>query len=130
MPGRSWSSGQDRASSICPDTPMRESCSSRCPRFRRGAATWRGSPPAAAALDGQRLGDFQRRGADGETDRMIPATPLLQVSNLSVAFAARRGLIGAAKRTVRVVDDIDLTLSAGTTLALVGESGCGKTTVG
>lgn len=51
------------------------------------------------------------------------ATPLLRVQRLCVTFQSR-GL------TVRAVDDVSLELHAGRTLGLVGESGCGKTTLG
>ncbi len=56
--------------------------------------------------------------------------PLLEVRDLKVHFPIRRGVLQQAVGHVRAVDGVDLTLAAGTTLALVGESGCGKTTVG
>ncbi len=59
-----------------------------------------------------------------------PAQPLLQVEGLKVHFPIRRGFIQRTVGHVRAVDDVSLDIQAGRTLALVGESGCGKTTVG
>jgi peptide/nickel transport system ATP-binding protein len=58
------------------------------------------------------------------------AAPLLDVQNLRVHFPIRKGLIRRTVGHVRAVDGVDLSIPAGRTLALVGESGCGKTTVG
>jgi peptide/nickel transport system ATP-binding protein len=58
------------------------------------------------------------------------AQPLLQVAGLKVHFPIRRGLIQRTVGHLRAVDDVSLSIEAGRTLALVGESGCGKTTVG
>lgn len=56
--------------------------------------------------------------------------PLLQVEGLKVHFPIRRGFIQRTVGHVHAVDDVSLAIGAGRTLALVGESGCGKTTVG
>jgi peptide/nickel transport system ATP-binding protein len=58
------------------------------------------------------------------------AQSLLQVDGLKVYFPVRRGLLQRTVGHVRAVDDVSLKIQAGRTLALVGESGCGKTTVG
>ncbi|MDG0996590.1 MAG: ABC transporter ATP-binding protein [Gammaproteobacteria bacterium] len=56
--------------------------------------------------------------------------PLLSVRNLQVHFPIRAGVFRRTVDYVRAVDDVSFDLHAAKTLALVGESGCGKTTVG
>ncbi len=55
--------------------------------------------------------------------------PLLTVKGLSKYFPVRGGVLSRAANWVRAVDDVSFELHKGETLALVGESGCGKTTV-
>jgi oligopeptide/dipeptide ABC transporter ATP-binding protein len=58
------------------------------------------------------------------------SAPLLSVRNLVKHFPVQRGLFGRARGHVRAVDDISFDIAAGETMALVGESGCGKSTAG
>ena len=58
------------------------------------------------------------------------SVPLLEVNDLKKHFTVRSGLLGAGAATVRAVDGVSFTVAKGETLALVGESGCGKSTVG
>ena len=65
--------------------------------------------------------------AEQRTDN---AKNLLEVRHLKKYFPIRSGVFGRVVGQVKAVDDISFSIKAGTTLGLVGESGCGKTTVG
>ena len=56
--------------------------------------------------------------------------PLLEIKNLTARFDVRDGPFGRATGRIHAVENISFTLRAGETLALVGESGCGKSTTG
>jgi peptide/nickel transport system ATP-binding protein len=82
---------------------------------------------------------FKRRGQRLSGEPGVPASrpqvsasdslqPVLQVNKLSVAYLQRRSLLGRAGKVVPVVTDVSFDLCPGETLALLGESGCGKTT--
>ena len=55
---------------------------------------------------------------------------LLEIKNLSKYFVTKRSFLGEPLATVRAVENINLSVERGKTLGLVGETGCGKTTLG
>lgn len=61
---------------------------------------------------------------------MSEKQPLLQVRGLKKYFPIYKGLFRSLKGTVKAVDNVSFDLHARETLGVVGESGCGKTTVG
>ena len=58
------------------------------------------------------------------------APPLLSVSSLQKRFAIRRGVFGRASGAIRAVEGVSFDIGVRESLGLVGESGCGKTTIG
>jgi oligopeptide/dipeptide ABC transporter, ATP-binding protein, C-terminal domain len=61
---------------------------------------------------------------------MADKKPLIEIKNLKKYFEINKGILGNKKSFVKAVDDISFTINKGETLGLVGESGCGKTTIG
>ncbi len=55
---------------------------------------------------------------------------LIEAKELRTEFPIRSGLFGRAAGVIHAVDGVSLSIARGTTMALVGESGCGKTTLG
>lgn len=60
----------------------------------------------------------------------ISANELLSIQNLSVWFPSKKNILGTPVEFTRAVDDVSFSIFEGETLGLVGESGCGKTTLG
>jgi peptide/nickel transport system ATP-binding protein len=65
-----------------------------------------------------------------QNPRSTAVAPLLQVENLRVYFPIRKGFFSRTTDFVKAVDDVSFTIHPGETVGLVGESGCGKTTLG
>ncbi len=68
--------------------------------------------------------------ATGIEPANVPGAPLLQLVNIYKHFPVRRSFFSAETVSVRAVDGVSLSVPTGRTLGLVGESGCGKTTLG
>ncbi|MEY4595313.1 MAG: hypothetical protein RIQ47_1723 [Bacteroidota bacterium] len=62
--------------------------------------------------------------------RLYEQKPLLQVKGVKTWFPLKRGIFGKIYDYVKAVDDVSFDVYPGETLGLVGESGCGKTTLG
>ncbi|MBO5412121.1 MAG: dipeptide ABC transporter ATP-binding protein [Clostridia bacterium] len=67
-----------------------------------------------------------------EADKLLPPDPdaLLEVRHLKKHFVLKKTLMGKPLATLKAVDDISIKIRPGETLGIVGESGCGKTTMG
>jgi peptide/nickel transport system ATP-binding protein len=111
-----------------PEHPYTQALLAAVPRL--GSMKGEASPkPFAEAARGAQPGeaDASARGAD---DVSALSRPLLQVANLVTRFPLRSGVFGRVSARVHAVEDVSFSLRAGETLALVGESGCGKSTTG
>ncbi len=63
-------------------------------------------------------------------DKIYSKLPLLEVKNVATYFDSKKSFLFGKKNTVKAVDGVSFQLFEGETLGLVGESGCGKTTLG
>ncbi len=61
---------------------------------------------------------------------VIQGGPILRVKNLTTAFPTKTNMLGKVKESLTAVDDVSFEVYPGETVGLVGESGCGKTTLG
>jgi peptide/nickel transport system ATP-binding protein len=74
--------------------------------------------------------DDQRQTANYRHNTSGIQQPLLKVENLKVYFPVKKNFFGKVLKEFKAVDDVSFTVKKSETLGLVGESGCGKTTLG
>ena len=86
--------------------------------------------PALAAQRPANSAVSSNDGLQTHGGRQHEPTPLLEVEDIKVHFPIRKGLFKRTVGHVYAVDGISLSIGRGRTVALVGESGCGKTTIG
>ncbi|MEA2904046.1 MAG: peptide/nickel transport system ATP-binding protein ddpF [Alphaproteobacteria bacterium] len=97
--------------------------------FGHGSACLRADEIAAGVL----VSDTRRGAVADFATTEGAAEPLVEVEHLRKYFtapAAGAGILSSKMVTVKAVDDVSFTIAPGETLGLVGESGCGKTTLG
>ena len=82
--------------------------------------------------EAERLKEEEARNAKIEEDKLLPPDPeaILEVRHLKKHFVLKKTLMGKPVSTLKAVDDVSFKIKAGETLGIVGESGCGKTTMG
>ena len=107
-------------------------CPHAAPRCRQESPGWQtlGAQRVRCHFAGQLAEPGARLESAAPAAAAAATAPLLRVDALEVHFPIRRGLFQRTVGHVRAVDGVSLAIAAGRTLALVGESGCGKTTVG
>ncbi len=62
--------------------------------------------------------------------KIFEKEPILRLKNIKTFFPVKKGVFGKTKNYIKAVNDVSLNVYPGETLGLVGESGCGKTTLG
>ena len=135
------------AGTVPPATSYPKGChfAGRCPREMEGCAMiepplteWAPGHQAACHLyDAAFMSQPHSRPLRQEPDILPPLTvppaereALLEVKGLKTWYPIKKGVLKRTVGFVKAVDGIDIDVKKGSTLALVGESGCGKTTAG
>jgi peptide/nickel transport system ATP-binding protein len=99
------------------------------PAFEKRGRPLSGSAPMATSAVLAPSAEHPRPAPPPGPDR-VPGPPVLEVRDLAVHYPVRKGALRRVRSWVKAVDGLSFTLHEGETLALLGESGCGKTTTG
>ncbi|MGA1691749.1 MAG: dipeptide ABC transporter ATP-binding protein, partial [Sedimenticolaceae bacterium] len=108
-----------------------ERCALREPSCDNELPAWQGD--ASTGYRCHLVGDTQLPVSSAQIDAPRvenAAATLVDIRQLKVYFPIRKGVLRRTVGYVKAVDSVDLSIKKGSTVALVGESGCGKTTVG
>ncbi|TAL83654.1 MAG: dipeptide ABC transporter ATP-binding protein [Candidimonas sp.] len=114
-----------------PGHPYTQALLAAVPRL--GAMNGTDSPAAFPLLTAEQKAssaDIVPPPADAAIERPVASEPILSVQGLVTRFDVRGGIFGRVKRRVHAVEQVSFDLYPAQTLALVGESGCGKSTTG
>ena len=124
------SKGMDDCSIILPQSvDIEDDHAVACHLFNPGfSSTEPDNPEASARRSSGELSDSEAIPVVGTSDSQV--TPLIQIKNVRVHFPIAKGIFKRTVGHVYAVDGVELTLDSGKTVALVGESGCGKTSLG
>ena len=87
-------------------------------------------PTVQQYLSGENMATIPEQNMDEEHERIYSGQPVLNVNNLDVEFITKRNFFGSTTRSFKAVNNLSFDLYPSETLGLVGESGCGKTTLG
>ena len=102
--------------------------------FERALARWESTPETEASYDDaalqQKAAEQKAKTVQADLQKAPNPDALLEIRHLRKAFPIQKSLTGKVQKELIAVDDVSFTLCPGETLGIVGESGCGKTTMG
>ncbi|GMV78484.1 MAG: ABC transporter ATP-binding protein [Chitinophagaceae bacterium] len=86
--------------------------------------------PVVANFLNENLSTISLKNNSDTNEIILPLQTLIELQNVKVYFTTKRNFLGKELANFKAVDDVSFKIYKGETLGLVGESGCGKTTLG